>query len=112
MKQLSIFLLFFFFSELLFAIDIHKASEKGNIQSILKFINAGGDVNLKDKDGNTPLHEASRDGKTKVISMLLKNKANVNAKDKDGKTPLHEASSSGKNKSYLNPLKKQSKYEC
>jgi ankyrin repeat protein len=53
-------------------------------------VDAGTDVNAKDKYGRTPLDEAARSHK-EVVELLIENGADVNAKDKKGFTPLDEA---------------------
>jgi uncharacterized protein len=50
------------------------------------------DVNVRDKDGRTPLHLAVN---RKRAELLLAHGANVNARDKDGRTPLHDAALTG-----------------
>ena len=58
-------------------------------------IDAGADVNARDKYSNTPLHQAAGRGKAKVIPILVKAGADVHAKDKYGETPLHTAAGFG-----------------
>ena len=89
------FFLVFLFPCFLFGGEFHDAVKRNDFGVILKFVNAGVDVDLQDKDGLTPLHLASFYGKIEVASLLIKHKANVNAKDKNGRTPLHGASFSG-----------------
>jgi ankyrin repeat protein len=47
-----------------------------------------GDVNIKDKDGRTPLMWAARDGFPELVKGLLAKGAKVNAEDYKGRTPL------------------------
>ena len=57
-----------------------------------KFVQTYGiDVNLADKDGQSPLHVAVMNGRADVISTLLELRANVNAVNGLGETPLHIA---------------------
>jgi len=53
-------------------------------------IGAGANVNVRDRDGFTPLHWAAY-GFTQVAEVLLANGAKVNARDAWGRTPLGEA---------------------
>ena len=46
------------------------------------------DVNLANKDGNTPIHFAILKGDADIVSLLLANGAEVNATNKIGTTPL------------------------
>jgi len=49
----------------------------------------GGDPNVRDRLGRTPLHHAAAEGRG--LEPLLEAGADPNARDKDGKTPLHYA---------------------
>ena len=49
------------------------------------------DVNVKDKDGNTPLHLAVKEGNPKRVEVLLRYGADVNAKVGMDMTSLHYA---------------------
>ena len=49
----------------------------------------GGDPNVRDRHGRTPLHHAAAEGRG--LEPLLEAGADPNARDKDGKTPLHYA---------------------
>ena len=45
-------------------------------------------INLKDKDGDTPLIHASNGDNTPVAEWLINNGADVNAENWDGRTPI------------------------
>jgi ankyrin repeat protein len=60
-----------------------------------KILELGADINVKDKDGETPLYGASFYGRTEIVSLLLQKGADINVKDKDGETPLYGASQDG-----------------
>ena len=68
----------------------------GNIVIVKKFLDKGGNVNLQDEPGMTPLHHAVNSdwkGKNfKMVKLLLDRGANVNAIDDTHHTPLHWAS--------------------
>ncbi|XP_029651750.2 integrin-linked protein kinase-like [Octopus sinensis] len=49
------------------------------------------DINVADKDRNTPLHVACRWGRISVIEHLLVTKPDVTAVNSYGNTPLHLA---------------------
>ena len=69
----------------------------GNIVAVKKFLDKGGNVNLQDEPGMTPLHHAvNADWKGshfKMIKLLIGRGANAKAIDDTHHTPLHWASS-------------------
>jgi ankyrin repeat protein len=68
----------------------------GNIREIKDFLDAGGNVNLQDEPGMTPLHHAVnsdwKESHLGLIKLLIERGANVNAIDDTHHTPLHMAS--------------------
>ena len=64
-----------------------------NVKVVKALIDAGADVNAKDKDGKTPLMKAILLSNVDVVKTLIDAGADVNAKDKDGKTALEMAES-------------------
>ena len=68
----------------------------GNIVTVKKFLDKGGNVNLQDEPGMTPLHHAvNSDWKGKnfeMVKLLIDRGANVKAIDDTHHTPLHSAS--------------------
>ena len=73
------------------SVDIHKATEEGNIEAVKQAIADGADANTKDDDGRTPLHYAANEGHMKIAGLLISKGADLNAKDKIRGTPLHYA---------------------
>ncbi len=67
---------------------------KGDIAKIQEAIQAGADVNVRNKNGFTPLWKASKKGHTEIVKLLLKAEADVNARNKYG-TPLLVATYKG-----------------
>lgn len=61
-----------------------------NCVSIFQLLVDNSDINIQDKNGNTPLHYASMHT-IDIVSILIKNGANVNIKNKLGETALHVA---------------------
>lgn len=55
------------------------------------FIDKGGDVKSKDKNGWTPLHWAAMQGFLEISKILVEHGADVNALDGDGRTPMDAA---------------------
>lgn len=56
-------------------------------------VNAGSNINAKDKYGRTPLHYAAIIHNPIYIEILLNSGADVDAQDCEGNTPLHLAMS-------------------
>jgi len=68
----------------------------GDIGAVKKFLDQGGNVNLQDEPGMTPLHHAVnsdwKGSNHKMIKLLIDRGANVKAIDDTHHTPLHLAS--------------------
>ena len=68
----------------------------GNLAAVKKFLDQGGNVNLQDEPGMTPLHHAvNEDWKgshLEMIKLLIDRGANVKVIDDTHHTPLHWAS--------------------
>lgn len=70
---------------------IHVFAQEGDEEKLLKCIECGVPLNLKDSEGRTALHWAVDRGHNNITSLLLNKNADVNAKDDEGQTPLHYA---------------------
>ncbi|KAL3521668.1 hypothetical protein ACH5RR_019817 [Cinchona calisaya] len=70
---------------------MHAFAREGDMENLLKCIESGVPVNVKDSEGRTPLHWAVDRGHLKVTELLLSKDADINAKDNDGQTALHYA---------------------
>jgi ankyrin repeat protein len=66
-----------------------------DIEEARRLIKAGADVNVRGKDGATPLYAASRHGYEKIVRLLLDAGADVSAATTNGATPLLIASHEG-----------------
>ncbi|CAH8475125.1 unnamed protein product [Heterobilharzia americana] len=75
---------------------LHLAAGYNNIEVLEFLLDAGADVNAKDKGGLIPLHNASSYGHVDVAALLIRYGTSVNAVDKWGYTPLHEAAQKGR----------------
>jgi len=71
--------------------SIHVAAGLGNAEAVKQHLDAGVNVNAKDKYGGTPLHSAAWEGHKEVVELLIAEGADVNAKDVDEWTALHMA---------------------
>jgi len=74
--------------------QLFNAVQSNNVEAAKKAIEAGAEVNARDKDSWTPLHEACYDGHTGLVRLLIEAGADVNG-DNWGETPLHIVCSSG-----------------
>jgi len=76
-------------------ISIHEAAGTGNIEAVKQHLDAGTDVNTRDKKRRTPLYWAATHGHKKIVELLIANGSDVNAKNQNGYTPLHKAVDDG-----------------
>lgn len=71
---------------------IHSIVYSGELRRLVQFFDRFNfDINLKSKDGTTPLLLAVILEKYEIFDFLLKKGANVNISDYEGNTPLHSA---------------------
>ncbi len=78
--------------------QLHQACISGNMQQVIRLIDQGHPVNIRDHAGWTPLHEASNHGHHEIVKTLLERGANINdkgGKSCDGITALHDACVNG-----------------
>ena len=68
-----------------------------NIREITRLIQEGADVNVTDKDGNTPLIHVAGYSPPKDLKFLIENGAEVNAVGENGMTPLMRAAAYNSN---------------
>ncbi len=64
---------------------------KAKPEVLNRLIERGANLDVKDKDGNTPLHLACRSGNIKLAKVLIENKVNLTSENKEGHTPLYLA---------------------
>jgi len=84
------------FSKLFRASNLWSAAAKGDVQTIVRLVAEGQDINAKKEtesvEGETPLHFAAKAGQADAIKALIKLGAQINAKDNDGRNSLMAAS--------------------
>jgi ankyrin repeat protein len=69
-------------------IPMQEAVARGDIESVRQHLDAGTDVNERNKVGWTPLHAASSRGRKEIVELLLDKGAQVNAQHDGGISPL------------------------
>lgn len=67
---------------------ILKASRENDLETVLKQLAEGADVNVIDSSGNTPLHNAARLGNIDILRALLEKGARIDQKNHMEATPL------------------------
>ncbi|CAD7080364.1 unnamed protein product [Hermetia illucens] len=71
--------------------DTRALTEKQMLNDLMELASIGGDLDVPDHQGATPLHIASANGYTRVVEFLLEHHVNVDAVDKDLWSPVHAA---------------------
>ncbi len=74
-------------------VDIWDAVKKGDVAAIGKFANAGGDLNIQNFNGNTPLWVALRDENRDSYEALLKHGADLDVTVRVKRAVVHRAAS-------------------
>jgi len=74
------------------SMDISAAVFMGDLNTVVKHIQAGTDLNKKDQYGSTPLLIASTFGKNEIASALIDAGADLNITNAEGSTALYVAS--------------------
>ena len=75
--------------------EILIASKAGNFLEVKCLVEAGVDVNCKDKDNTSVLHNAAESGSLEIVKYLVEHGADVNCKDKHNWSVLLNAAESG-----------------
>ncbi|XP_043464292.1 histone-lysine N-methyltransferase EHMT2 isoform X2 [Leptopilina heterotoma] len=75
--------------------SVHLAAEKGHLSCLHVLIQAGGQVDVMDKNQLTPLMLAASKGRAEVVRYLIRIGADTTLKGIDGMTALHIAAKSG-----------------
>ncbi|MCL1469256.1 ankyrin repeat domain-containing protein [Argonema antarcticum] len=68
--------------------SVYEAVYKGDVDTVRRYLEQGGNVNAKNKYGNTLLLWAAQNNRKDVAELLIAKGADVNAKNKDGNTLL------------------------
>jgi len=78
-----------------FSKALRDAIEKGDLETVKRYLAGGADINARDDCGWTLLHQAACDGQKEIVQYLLDRGADINAKANDGFTPIHVAAVQG-----------------
>lgn len=70
---------------------VHLAIRHRDLQELRNALNAGADVNARDRVGETALHLAARDGFAEAVALLIARGANVNVENDHGCSALRYA---------------------
>ncbi len=70
---------------------MNAAAANGDVHCLEDLKLQGGDFNIPDYDGRTPLHLASCEGHLETVRYLLENGASVHVTDRYSQTPLDNA---------------------
>jgi ankyrin repeat protein len=81
---------------------LHHAAAFGAVGTMALLLDAGADVNARNKRGSTPLHWAIHD--EAKVRLLLSRGAGVNGRQVEGRTPLYLAASLGNGNAILRLL--------
>jgi ankyrin repeat protein len=77
------------------SMNLLRASAKGDLAAVKKFVAEGADVNAADGLGRAPLIEAAWGGHAEVVKYLAEKGTNINAADNAGYTALMRAAEEG-----------------
>eukprot|EP00903_Cladosiphon_okamuranus_P007179 g6971.t1 len=70
-------------------IDIHRATERGDVAVLKRYLDSGGDAEKKDKEyGAAPVHWAALRGRLEALSLLLERGGNLESRTGTDGTPL------------------------
>ena len=75
---------------------LHRAAGANHIACCKALVEAGADLNKRDKCGRAPLHWASMQGNTKTAEYLIKSGADIFAENDKKYTSLHNSAEEGK----------------
>jgi ankyrin repeat protein len=72
---------------------LHMSARRGTTRIAEALLDAGADIEAKDKGGETPLRRAVNCGQERMVRLLLIRGANPRSTDKNGRTPIDAARS-------------------
>ncbi len=72
---------------------LHMSARRGTASIAEALLDAGADIEARDKNGETPLRRAVNCDQARVVGLLLSRGANPRSTDKNGRTPIDAARS-------------------
>lgn len=72
---------------------LHMSARRGTTRIAEALLNAGADIEARDKKGETPLRRAVNCGQERMVCLLLNRGANSQSTDTNGRTPIDAARS-------------------
>ena len=72
---------------------LHMSARRGTTQIAEALLDAGAEIEARDKNGKTPLRRAVNCGQERMVCLLLSRGADPRSTDKNGRTPLEAARS-------------------
>lgn len=71
--------------------ELLEATKAGDVAAVEAVLSRGGNVNVRDEDGLSPLAWAALQGNPRLVEALLRAHADPRTRDNEGLTPLHRA---------------------
>lgn len=72
---------------------LHMSARRGTTKIAEALLDAGAEIEARDKNGETPLRRAVNCGQERMVCLLLSRGANPRSTDKNGRTPMDAARS-------------------
>jgi|SRR5579862_1429239 len=91
---------------------LHMSARRGTTRIAEALLDAGADIEAKDKGGETPLRRAVNCGQEQMVRLLLSRGANPRSTDKNGRTPIDAARSESVRKALQGEQKDKGERIC
>ena len=72
---------------------LHMSARRGTVGIAEALVDAGADIEARDKNGETPLRRAVNCDRAQIVSLLLRRGADARSTDRHGRTPIDAARS-------------------
>jgi len=88
--------MYFVFSFLFYPHWLLRSAENGRLDTVIKLLDKGVDINTKDEWSGTPMMYAAGNGHTDIVALLLERGVNINSTSRLDRTPLMWAANRGR----------------